>query len=392
MKTIKEIDITEKKVFVRVDFNVPLDEHQNITDDNRIQAVLPTFKYILDNNSKLIIASHLGRPKGKITPKMSLSPVAKRLGRLLNTKVVMAKDCIGPEVEELINKMKNGDVVLLENLRFYPGEQNNDDAFARQLGKLCDVYINDAFAVSHRINASVVAITKYAPISGAGFLLQRELDYFHKAMSDPKRPLVAIVGGAKVSSKIGAFENMLHYVDKFIIGGAMANTFLKSTGFNMEKSMVEMDLVETAGSIIKKAAEKGIKLYLPVDAVVADRLDPKANIRTVPIQEIPADWMVLDIGPATILLYSEALYDAKTIIWNGPLGVFEIDAFSRGTIAIVKSVADSHALSIIGGGDTDVAVHKSGEAENITYISTGGGAFLALLEGKTLPAVAALDT
>jgi phosphoglycerate kinase len=392
MKTIKEIDIAGKKVLIRVDFNVPLDEQQNITDDTRIQAVLPTIRYVLDNNSKLIIASHLGRPKGKITPKMSLSPVAKRLGRLLKTKIFMAKDCIGSEVEELVNKMKKGDVVLLENLRFHPEEEKNDDVFAKQLGKLCDVYINDAFAVSHRINASVVAITKYAPISGAGFLLQRELEYFQKAMADPRRPLVAIVGGAKVSSKIGAFENMLHHVDKFIVGGAMANTFLKSVGWDMGKSMVEMDLIETAASILKKAAENGIKFYLPVDAVVADRMDSKANIKIVPIQEIPADWMALDIGPATVLLYSEALYDAKTIIWNGPLGVFEIDAFSRGTIAIVRSVADSHALSIVGGGDTDVAVHKSGEAERITYISTGGGAFLALMEGKTLPAVAALDT
>jgi len=392
MNTIKEIDITGKKVFVRVDFNVPLDEQQNITDDTRIQAVLPTLRYILDNDAKLIIASHLGRPDGKRTPKMSLSPVAKRLGRLLKTKVVMAKDCVGSEVEKLVNKMKNGDVVLLENLRFHPEEQKNDDEFAKQLGKLCDVYINDAFAVSHRVNASVVAITKYAPISGAGFLLQRELNYFQKAMTDPRRPLVAIVGGAKVSSKIGAFENMLHHVDKFIIGGAMANTFLKSRGWNMGKSMVETDLVKTADSIVKKATENGIKFYLPVDAVVADRMDNKANIKIVPIQEIPNDWMVLDIGPATVLLYSEALYDAKTIIWNGPLGVFEIDAFSRGTIAIVRSVADSHALSIVGGGDTDVAVHKSGEAERITYISTGGGAFLALMEGKALPAVSALDT
>ena len=392
MKTIKEIDIAGKRVLVRVDFNVPLDDHQNITDDTRIQAVLPTLRYILDNNSKLIIASHLGRPKGERTPKLSLSPVAKRLGRLLKTKVVMAKDCIGSEVKELVNKMKKGDVVLLENLRFHPEEERNDDAFAKQLGKLCDVYINDAFAVSHRINASVVAITKYAPICGAGFLLQRELDYFQRAMADPRRPLVAIVGGAKVSSKIGAFENMLHHVDKFIVGGAMANTFLKSIGWNIGKSMVEMDLVETAASILKKAAENGIKFYLPVDAVVADRMDSKANIKIVPIQEIPSDWMALDIGPATVLLYSEALYDAKTIIWNGPLGVFEIDAFSRGTIAMVRSVADSHALSIVGGGDTDVAVHKSGEAERISYISTGGGAFLALIEGKNLPAVAALDT
>ena len=392
MRTIKDTDLTGKKIFVRVDFNVPLDTHQNITDDTRIQAVLPTLRYILDHNAKLIIASHLGRPKGKIIPEMSLSPVSKRLGRLLKTKVIMAKDCIGSEVERLVKEMKKGEVVLLENLRFYPEEQNNDDDFAKKLAKLCDVYVNDAFAVSHRINASVVAITKHAPISCAGFLLQNELNYFKKAMADPQRPLVAILGGAKVSSKIGAFENMLHHVDKFIVGGAMANTFLKSTGCNMQKSMVETELVETASSIMKKAVEKGIKFYLPVDAVVANRLDTKADIKTVPIHEIPADWMALDIGPATILLYSEVLYDARTIIWNGPLGVFEMDAFSQGTISIVHKVADSRALSIVGGGDTDVAVHQSGEAERITYISTGGGAFLALLEGKTLPAVAALDT
>lgn len=391
MKTIKDIDIAGKRVFVRVDFNVPMDEQQNISDDNRILAVLPTLKYLLDNNSKLIIASHLGRPKGKVVPEMSLAPVSKRLGRFLKKEVVLAKDCIGPEVEGLVNKMKNGDMVLLENLRFHAEEQKNDDAFAKKLAELCDVFINDAFAVSHRTNASVVAITRYAPISGAGFLLQRELDYFKRAMADPQRPLVAIVGGAKVSSKISALENMLNHVDKFIIGGAMANTFLKSTGCNMENSMVEMDLVEVAGSIIKKAFEKSIKFYLPVDAVAASHFNSKAAIKTVPIQEIPQGWMALDIGPATTLLFSEVLHDAKTIIWNGPMGVFEMDAFSHGTRAIVRSVANSYALSIVGGGDTDVAVHKSGETDRISYISTGGGAFLALLEGKTLPAVAALE-
>jgi phosphoglycerate kinase len=391
MKSIKDVNIEGKKVLVRVDFNVPLDEHLNITDDARIRAVLTTLRYILDHHSKLVIASHLGRPKGKVKPEMSLSPVSIRLERLLNKEVAMSKDCIGPEVESLVGKMKEGDVVLLENLRFHPEEEKNDDAFAKKLAGLCDVYVNDAFAVSHRINASVVAITKYAPISVAGFLLQRELDYFQKAMAKPKRPLVAIVGGAKVSSKIGALENMLHHVDKFIIGGAMANTFLKSTGYHMEKSMVEPDLVETAASIMKKAVENGIKFYLPVDAVAANRFDAKAEIKTVPIQEIPKNWMAMDIGPATIMLYSEALEDAKTIIWNGPMGVFEMDAFSRGTSAMVRSVANSHALSIVGGGDTDVAVHKSGETDRITYISTGGGAFLALMEGKTLPAVAALD-
>lgn len=391
MKNIKDVNIEGKRVFVRADFNVPLDEHRNITDDARIRAVLPTLRYILDHHSKLIIASHLGRPKGEVKPEMSLSPVSKRLERILKKEVVMAKDCIGPEAENPVNKMKEGDVVLLENLRFHPEEQKNDDAFAKKLAGLCDVYVNDAFAVSHRTNASVVAITKYVPISVAGFLLQRELDYFQKAMADPQRPLVAIVGGAKVSGKIGALENMLRLVDKFIIGGAMANTFLKSTGYNMEKSMVEPDLVETAASIMKKAVENDIKFYLPVDAVAASRFDAKAEFKTVPIQEIPRDWMTMDIGPATIMLYSEALEDAKTIIWNGPMGVFEMDAFSRGTSAIVRSVANSHALSIVGGGDTDAAVHKSGETDRITYISTGGGAFLALMEGKTLPAVAALN-
>jgi phosphoglycerate kinase len=392
MKSIKDVNIKGKRVLVRVDFNVPLDEHLNITDDARIRAVLTTLRYILDHHSKLIIASHLGRPKGEVKPEMSLSPVSQRLQRLLNKDVVMAKDCIGPETESLVDNMKEGDVVLLENLRFHPEEQKNDDTFAKKLAGLCDVYVNDAFAVSHRINASVVAITKHVPVSAAGFLLQRELDYFQKAMAEPKRPLVAIVGGAKVSSKIGALENMLHHVDKFIIGGAMANTFLKSRGYHLGKSMIEPDLVETAASIMKKALDNGIKFYLPVDAVTASRFDAKADIKTVPIQEIPKDWMAMDIGPATIMLYSEALEDAKTIIWNGPMGVFEMDAFSRGTSAMVRSVANSHALSIVGGGDTDVAVHKSGETDKITYISTGGGAFLALMEGKTLPAVVALSS
>jgi phosphoglycerate kinase len=391
MKTIKDLDVAGKRVFFRVDLNVPLDEHQNITDDSRIRAVLPTLEYALDHNAKLIIASHMGRPKGKVVPELSLTPVAKRLGRLLKENVAMAKDCVGPEVKELVNKMKAGTVVLLENLRFHPEEQKNDDTFAKALAELCDVYINDAFAVSHRTNASVDAITKFAPLAGAGFLLQRELNYFEKAMADPQRPLVAIVGGAKVSSKIGTLENMLHHVDKLIIGGAMANTFLKSNGHDVGKSKIEMDLIEVAAAVMQKAAESGIKFYLPVDAVVASHFDARAEIKIVPIQEIPQDWMALDIGPATSLLYSQVLYDAKTIIWNGPMGVFEMDAFSRGTFAMAHSVANSYALSIVGGGDTDVAIHKSGETDRITYISTGGGSFLSLLEGKTLPAVAALD-
>jgi phosphoglycerate kinase len=391
MKTIKDIDISDKRVFFRVDFNVPMDEHQNITDDSRIRAVLPTLEYALDHNSKLIIASHMGRPKGKVVPELSLSPVAKRLGRLLRKEVIMATDCIGPEIKALVTKMKTGDIILLENLRFHPEEKANDDTFAKALAELGEVYINDAFAVSHRAHASVVAITKYAPVSGAGFLLQKELNYFKRAMADPQRPVVAIIGGAKVSSKLGALENILHHVDKIIIGGAMANTFLKSCGHDLGKSKIEIDLIEFAASIMRKAAASGIKFYLPVDAVVASHFDARAEIKIVPIQEIPSEWMIMDIGPATSRLYAEVLYDAKTIIWNGPMGVFEMDAFSRGTFAMANSVANSYALSIVGGGDTDVAVHESGETDRITYISTGGGAFLALLEGKILPAVAALD-
>ncbi len=391
MKTIKQIDIEAKRVLFRVDFNVPLDGQQNITDDTRIRAVLPTIQYALDNRAKVILASHLGRPKGKVVDKMSLAPVSKRLGRLLGQNVVMATDCIGPQVEAAVAAMAPGEVLLLENLRFHPGESANDDAFARSLARLCDVYINDAFAVSHRKNASVEAITAHTPVCGAGFLLQRELEYFRKAMADPQRPLVAIVGGAKVSSKLTALENMLQHVDKLIVGGAMANTFLRSKGFDLGQSLVEPELVNDAAEILRKAQDRGVKFYLPVDAVVADRMDPKAQIKIVPIQEIPEQWMALDIGPATSLLYNQALYDAKTIVWNGPMGVFEMDAFSRGTTAMVHSVANSFALSIVGGGDTDVAIHKSGEADRITYISTGGGAFLQLLEGKGLPAVEALE-
>jgi phosphoglycerate kinase len=391
MKSIKEIDITNKRVFIRVDFNVPMDDQQNIVDDTRIRAVLPTLRYALDNQTKLVIASHMGRPKGRKSHELSLKPIAKRLGRLLEKNVKMANDCIGPDVKSLISAMKTGDVVLLENLRFHKEEQKNNNKFAKELASLCDVYVNDAFAVSHRVNASVVDITKYAPVSVAGFLLQKEIGYFSKIMTNPQHPLIAIIGGAKVSDKLMALDNMLDHVDKFIIGGAMANTFLKSKGYDVGKSKIEEDLVEPARSIMKKAAKRKIKFYLPVDAVVARRFDPKAQTKVMPIQEIPENWMALDIGPATSLLFSEVLYNAKTVIWNGPMGVFEIDSFSRGTIAMVHSVANCYALTIIGGGDTDVAIHKEGVNDSITYISTGGGAFLTMLEGKTLPAVAALE-
>jgi phosphoglycerate kinase len=391
MRSIKELDVSGKKVLVRVDFNVPMDEHQNITDDTRIRSVLSTLRYVLDNNGTLIIMSHMGRPKGKIVPELSLAPVAKRLGRLLQQNIKMATDCIGPDVKKMVSEMNTGDILLLENLRFYPGEQSNDDELARELASLCDIYINNAFAVSHREHASVAAITRFAPQSAAGFLLIKELDYFHSAMDNPRRPLVAIVGGAKVSSKLGALKNMLGRVNKFIIGGAMANTFLKSQGINIGKSLVEEDLVEEAGEIMKRAISEGIKFYLPVDAVVANQIDPDAESKIVPIQEIPADWMALDIGPATSRLFEEVLHDAKTIVWNGPMGIFEMDAFSRGTVSMVHSVANSYALTIVGGGDTDVAVHSTGQSDRFSYISTGGGAFLYLMEGKILPGVAALD-
>jgi len=333
----------------------------------------------------------MARPKGKVVPELSLLPVAKRLSRIIKHKVPLAPDCIGSDVKKLVSEMKPCDILLLENLRFHPGEEQNDDSFAKELGSVCDIYINDAFAVAHRANASVSAITKYAPVSCAGFLLIKELTYFSRAMSDPHRPLVAIIGGAKVSGKLEALENMINHVDKLIIGGAMANTFLKSTGIDVGNSKVELDLLDTARNIIKKSIENKIKFYLPVDAVVADKFDARAEIKVVPIQEIPDNWMALDIGPSTSLLYSEALYNAKTIIWNGPMGVFEMDAFSRGTNAMVQNVANSYALTIVGGGDTDVAVHQTGESHRMTYISTGGGAFLTLMEGKTLPAVIALN-
>lgn len=391
MKTIKDINLAGQRVFIRVDFNVPLDDHQNITDDTRIRSVLPTIQYTLDHRAKVIIASHLGRPKGQVVPEMSLAPVAKRLGRLIEKDISMAPDSIGPDVRALADSLGEGDVLLLENLRFHSEEQANDDGFAQNLAELCDVYINDAFAVSHRANASVHAVTRFAPVCGAGFLLQTELDYFRKAMADPQRPLVAIVGGAKVSSKLGALENMLKNVDKIIVGGAMANTFLKSRGLAMGASRVENELMGNAADIMQAAADRGIHFYLPVDFVVASKLDERAETKIVPAAEIPEGWMALDIGPATSLLYSEVLYDAKTVVWNGPMGVFEMDAFSRGTMSMVHSVANSYAMTIVGGGDTDVAIHKSGESDRITYISTGGGAFLRLMEGKPLPAVAALE-
>ena len=391
MKNIKDLDIKEKKVLIRVDFNVPLDDQGNITDDTRIRGVLPTINYALDEHAKIIIMSHLGRPDGQRQDKFSLAPVAKRLSRLLDKEVKLAPDCIGPEVEALVNGLNSGDVLLLENLRYHNEEKKNDPEFCRKLAELGDVYINDAFAVAHRAHASVVGVVEFFRECGAGFLLQKEMDYFHRSVGDPSRPLVAIVGGAKVSGKLGALRNMMDRVDKMIIGGAMANTFLKARGFEVGASRIEDDLLETANELVEKARKQGVRLYLPVDCIVADRFDPKAETKRTTVQEVPSEWMILDIGPATTMLFGEALEDAKTIIWNGPMGAFEMDAFSRGTMAMVQKLAMSHALTIVGGGDTDVAVHRAGESANISYISTGGGAFLMLMEGKVLPGVAALE-
>lgn len=391
MKNIKDLDIKGKKVLIRVDFNVPLDDQGNITDDTRIRGVLPTINYALDEQSKVIIISHLGRPEGQRQEKFSLAPVAKRLSRLLDKEVKLAPDCIGPEVEALVGAMAAGDVLLLENLRFHNGEKKNDPEFSRQLARLADIYVNDAFAVAHRAHASVTGVVDYFNDCAAGFLLQKEMDYFHRSVSDPSRPLVAIVGGAKVSSKLGALRNMIDRVDKMIIGGAMANTFLKAQGYEVGTSKVEDDLLDTANELVTKAKNQGVKLYLPVDCIVAEKFDPKAETKRTTVQEVPRNWMILDIGPATTLLFGEALEDARTIIWNGPMGAFEMDAFSRGTMAMVQRLAGSHALTIVGGGDTDVAVHRAGESGNISYISTGGGAFLMLMEGKVLPGVAALE-
>lgn len=392
MKTIKDIDISGKTVLVRVDFNVPLDKDQRVADDGRILAVLPTLQYVLEHGAKLVVASHLGRPKGKVVSEFSLKPVAKRLSQLIRKEITLAPDCIGAEVQSVIDALKAGEGVLLENLRFHPEEEENDETFGKALAALCDVYVNDAFAVSHRVNASVVSVTRYAPVSAAGLLLKRELDTIYGAMADPVRPLAAVVGGAKISSKITALENMLQRVDKLLIGGAMANTFLRFKGYDVGASMIEENMVDTAGRILNHAAERNIKCYLPVDVVAAERFDADAAHRSVPIQEIVPEWMALDIGPATAILYSETLQDAGTVIWNGPMGVFEMEPFSKGTMAVAQSIAGLKATTIAGGGETGSAIHQAGVAHRISYISTGGGAFLSLLEGKQLPAVAALES
>jgi len=389
-KTIEKVDLKGKRVFIRADFNVPLDENGNITDDGRIRSTLPTINYALDAGAKVILASHLGRPKGAPSPKYSLAPVALRLHRLLNKEVKFAKDCIGPDVEHAVQGMRPGDVLLLENLRFHAEEEKNDEAFSRALAAFTDVYVNDAFGTAHRAHASTYGITKYVKVAVAGFLMKKEIDYLQKTVANPVRPFVAILGGAKVSGKIGVIENLQNKVDKIIIGGAMAFTFIKGRGQEVGSSLVEPDMIEMAQRLRKGVREKGVKFYLPVDFVVAQSANDGAETKIVTSQEIPKDWVGLDIGPATVRLFTEALQDAKTIIWNGPMGLFEKDAYSRGTFAIARAVADAYATTIVGGGDTDVAVHRAGVSDSISFISTGGGASLELLEGKELPGLAAL--
>ena len=391
MKTLKELELAGKRVLVRVDFNVPMNESGEITDDLRIRTALPTLRYLVEQRARVIICTHMGRPKGQRVEKFSLAPVAALTAEMLGRPVPLAPDCIGDEVAAAVAALKDGDCLMLENLRFHPEEEKNDAAFSSQLAAVADVYVNDAFAVSHRAHASVVGVTAHDPEKAAGFLLQKEMEYFQRAIGTPQRPLVAIVGGAKVSGKLEALQNMLGRVDRMIIGGAMANTFLKSQGYNVGASKVEDDLLETARELLVQAREQGIKVYLPVDVIAADRFAPDAVSKQVTIQDIPDNWMALDIGPASVVLFNEALADAKTIVWNGPMGAFEMDAYARGTMALAHTVASSHALSVTGGGDSNAAVKQSGEAENISYMSTGGGAFLMLMEGKELPGIKALD-
>ena len=391
MKTLRYIALAGKKVLVRVDFNVPMNEAGEITDDLRIKTVLPTLQYLLAQKARVILCTHMGRPKGQLVEKYSLAPIAAYTAKLLGQPVPLAADCIGPEVAAAVESLKDGEILMLENLRYHPQEEKNDPEFSRQLAALADVYVNDAFAVSHRAHASVVGVTAFVKEKAAGFLLQKEMEYFHRSFDDPQRPLVAIVGGAKVSGKLEALQNMLERVDKMIIGGAMANTFLKSQGYAVGTSKVEDDLLTTAADLLRRAKEKQIKIYLPVDVIAADRFAPDAVCKQVTIQDIPENWMALDIGPASVICFNEVLADAKTIVWNGPMGAFEMNAFARGTMALAHTVAASHALSVTGGGDSNAAITLSGEAENISYMSTGGGAFLELMEGKILPGIKALE-
>ena len=389
-KTIEDIDVQGKKVLVRVDFNVPLNENGEITDETRIRAALPTIQYLLDHGAKVILMSHLGRPKGEVKPEFSLAPVAKRLSEILNTKVIFAKDCIGKEAQDAVDSMEAGQVVLLENLRFHKEETANDPEFAKQLASLGDIFVLDAFGTAHRAHASTAGVADYLP-AVAGFLIGKELSIMGKALEDPARPFIAILGGAKVSDKIGVIENLLGKVDGLIIGGGMANTFVKAQGYEMGKSLVDDERLGLARDLMDQAKKKGIKIMLPSDFVVAKEFKADAETQIVAAENIPADAMALDIGPSTRIIFANEIKSAKTVIWNGPMGVAEMPAFANGTKANAEALADSSAITIIGGGDSAAAVKKLGYADKMSHISTGGGASLEFLEGKELPGVAALN-
>ncbi len=390
-KTVKDICVKGKKVLVRCDFNVPLDENKNITDETRINAALPTIKYLLDNGAAVILCSHLGRPKGEFNMKYSLAPVAKRLSEKLGFEVKLAKDVIGPDAKKLAAEVKPGEAILLENVRFQPEEEKNDPAFAKELASMADLYVSDAFGTVHRAHASTAGVAAYLP-AVAGFLIGKELDFLGSAVENPKRPFVAILGGAKVKDKIGVITNLLEKVDTLIIGGGMAYTFQKAMGKEIGKSLLDEERIDLAKDLMEKAKAKGVKLLLPVDNVCGSDFSNDCNIITVDAdQGIPADYEGMDIGPKSVKLFSDAIKEAKTVVWNGPMGVFEFPNFAKGTLAIATAMAESNAITIIGGGDSAAAVTQMGLADRMSHISTGGGASLEFLEGKTLPGVACLE-
>ncbi len=389
IRTVDQIDLKGKRVFIRVDFNVPMDEKNRVTDDTRILLSLPTIRFAREASGKVILASHLGRPKGKKDPKFSLAPVAERLSQLLGIKVALATDCIGEEVQKQIGGMREGEILLLENLRFHPEEEKNEEGFSKALASLCDVYVNDAFGTAHRAHASTEGMTRFVKIVAAGFLMMREVESLEKALVSPQKPFVAILGGAKVSDKIGVIQNLLDRVTTLLIGGGMAYTFLKAEGFQIGKSLVEEDQIGFSLNLLEKAKGK-IKFFLPSDHIAAERMDVQAKREIVKNDKIPSGWVCLDIGPETVKTFSEEIKSAKTIVWNGPMGVFEMEPFSQGTFAIAKAIANSSAFSIVGGGDSVAAVNKAGVADRISHISTGGGASLEFLEGKKLPGIEAL--
>ena len=389
IRTVDQIDLKGKRVFIRVDFNVPMDEKNRVTDDTRILLSLPTIRFASEASGKVILASHLGRPKGKKDPKFSLAPVAERLSQLLGIKVALATDCIGEEVQKQIGGMREGGILLLENLRFHPEEEKNEEGFSKALASLCDVYVNDAFGTAHRAHASTEGMTRFVKIVAAGFLMMREVESLEKALVSPQKPFVAILGGAKVSDKIGVIQNLLDRVTTLLIGGGMAYTFLKAEGFQIGKSLVEEDQIGFSLNLLEKAKGK-IKFFLPSDHIAAERMDVQAKREIVKNDKIPSGWVCLDIGPETVKTFSEEIKSAKTIVWNGPMGVFEMEPFSQGTFAIAKAIANSSAFSIVGGGDSVAAVNKAGVADRISHISTGGGASLEFLEGKKLPGIEAL--